>query len=124
MKCIAKYLADLERIIAFIIVGDFFQAHSYSNFIQRLTIDHLAPHFCEEALSFIGIALKQVICNYATEDGIAQVFEAFIIFISTFFYGAMAKGCIVQVHFPWCKAKDITNLSEVESFYFGDKKIS
>ena len=45
-KCIAKYLGDFKRVILFVVNGNFFQSHFYTNIIQLLAVYNLAPHLC------------------------------------------------------------------------------
>ena len=110
LKGVPEDLAHLKGIVEFIEVGDFLDAHLNSQFIKLVSVHHLASHFGEKAFFLVGIFFKKKISDYTRQYGIAEILEAFVIFIGTVANRSVSEGGLIQSSFPWAKAEYISQV--------------
>ena len=64
------------------------------------TTNDFGAHLGQESLIAVGIFFKQVFCDHRTQDGITQVFQAFVVLLVT--VGVVHRRLVVE-----CDLEDV-----------------
>jgi hypothetical protein len=109
-QCIAKDLAHFQTAIELIEIADLLQPHFNRDIVQLVAVDHFTPHFGQEAFFLVGVFFKEEVGRDRAEDGIAQVFEPFVIFVRTILYRPVGEGRPIQYGLARGKPQHIPKL--------------